>query len=786
MITRVSLKNWRSHLDTVMDFSSGTNCFVGNIGSGKTTVMDAVCFGLFGTTIQLQQKKVKLEDMIMKKPEQKDQAEVTVDFKIGSDNWSIKRTVMKGKSTAELRKNGELIEGPQPSKGTVEVEKILKMNYDLFSRAVYSEQNQLDMFLTIPKGQRMKKIDELLAIDKFEKARVNTKSIKNRCISALSEKESLMKSLESDNSSRNTDALKMEMTKAKESGESLARQLIDIGGRKDSLSRTLSVMKEQQKKIQTIEEERKKYTALIDVAEADLDKLKTYLAEFAENTLEDLKAESARISGDSDKLEASLVEEKKNLDDLKEVYAEENAKMRVLEDKVPRLEDETKEFALISEKLKKLPSKKVLSELESKKEELEKVQAKIQVALSRIPELEKSIAELETAGGTCPVCSSKLTDVKKSSLLSTNKKLLDELKKTAGTSQKSCYSLKAEISKLDESLRDSHRMEERLEQVKDSGKNLKLMQKELDELSSKMKVFTSQRKMFEKNIEMLEQSLTSIRKRRDDIASVLQKKEDANSKLDRLREYNLMLTQLARERDGMPSFSAAVLEKLELDYQSIMGTEREIQMRIAGQSDLLKEKQKLLEEMESKRKIIDGYKSDMKRLEAVSEQLHMLEGSLELTQEQLRKDFVSSVNYAMQSIWPELYPYKDFTSIRLGIEDSDYVLPLQHVTGWTAADGIVSGGERSIACLALRIALSLVLAPSIDMLVLDEPTANLDSKTVEVLANVLRDNITNFVDQVFLITHDTALENAVSGYLYRMEREKTKNDSTKVTLVSGS
>jgi hypothetical protein len=75
---------------------------------------------------------------------------------------------------------------------------------------------------------------------------------------------------------------------------------------------------------------------------------------------------------------------------LKEGYAEENAKMRVLEDKVPRLEDETKEFALISEKLKKLPSKKVLSELESKKEELEKVQAKIQVALSRIPELRRA------------------------------------------------------------------------------------------------------------------------------------------------------------------------------------------------------------------------------------------------------------------------------------------------------------------------------------------------------------------------------------------------------------
>jgi ATPase subunit of ABC transporter with duplicated ATPase domains len=71
------------------------------------------------------------------------------------------------------------------------------------------------------------------------------------------------------------------------------------------------------------------------------------------------------------------------------------------------------------------------------------------------------------------------------------------------------------------------------------------------------------------------------------------------------------------------------------------------------------------------------------------------------------------------------------------------------------------------------------------MLVLDEPTANLDSRTVEVLATVLRDRITNFVEQVFLITHDSSLENAVSGYLYRLEREKEKDGFTKVSLITG-
>src|SRR3990172_9282519 len=173
MITKIIIKNWRTRLDSELNFSEGTNCFIGPMGSGKTSVMDAICFGLFGTFLQIQQKKMKLEDIIMKKPFQKDSAEVSITFDIGDSEYNVKRTISKGRSTAELRKDNELIEGPQATKVTDEVERILKMNYDLFTRAIYSEQNQLDMFLTIPKGQRMKKIDELLSIDKFERARIN-------------------------------------------------------------------------------------------------------------------------------------------------------------------------------------------------------------------------------------------------------------------------------------------------------------------------------------------------------------------------------------------------------------------------------------------------------------------------------------------------------------------------------------------------------------------------------------------------------------------------------------
>ena len=785
MITKVKLKNWRSHLDTELDFSDGTNCFIGNVGSGKTTIMDAICFGLFGTFLQLQQKKLRLEDIIMKKPIIKDQAEVTVYFDVDGSEWSVKRTVTKGKSTAELRKGSELFEGPQSSKVTEEVEKILKMNYELFSRAVYSEQNQLDMFLTIPKGQRMKKIDELLAIDKFEKARLNTKSLKNKCLSFMSEKEDLLKNLEADESLKKIEIIKREFVEIKEREETLNRQLEDVVKRKIGTARDLMILKDQQKKMQTIEEDTKKYTALIELTETDIEKLKTDLVDFAEKTIEELNDENNRINQDVERLNFSIEDEKTNLDKLKEEYAEDNAKIKLIEEeKLLKIKQETEELEDISEKLKKNPLKKIESELKAKQKDLEKTQLNTQKALAKISELEDSIHELSLAGSVCPVCNSKLTENKKSSLLSKNKKMLEELNKSTDTYKKSTEELRDEISKLDIKLRETQRLEERFEQIKDSNKQLKALTNELKNLSDKVKVFISQKKMFEKNLEMLENNLNGLKKRQEDIKQVISKKEEANIKLDRLKEYGQKLSQLSVEREMLSSFSLSVLEKIEQDYQNVIGLEKELQTRLSNQDDIVKEKQKLLNEIENKKKILENYRLEIKRLEAISEQLQLLENSLESTQEQLRKDFVTAINEAMQSIWPELYPYKDIYNIKLGIEEGDYVLQLQDSTGWVTADGIVSGGERSIACLALRIALSLVLAPNIDMLVLDEPTANLDSRTVEVLANVLREKITKFVEQVFLITHSMEMENAVSGYLYRLERDKATDGTTKVTMIT--
>lgn len=786
MITKVSLKNWRSHLNTEINFSEGTNCFVGPMGSGKTSIINAICFALFGTFLQLQQKKLKLEDIIMKKPSSQEKAEVTVFFEVGDENdWSVKRTVTKGRTTAELRKNGELVEGPQSTKVSEEVEKVLKMNYDLFSRAVYSEQNQLDMFLTIPKGQRMKKIDELLAIDRFEKARTNTKSLINKFLIVSNEKESIIQNLESDDSLKRLDIFKRDFLELKEKEEKMKSQLSDVINKKNDLARDIINLKHQQKKLQNIEEEIKKFTALVELTESDIEKIKGELVEFAEKTEEELK-EEIKISNEEIKsLNENLIEEKNSLDSLKERYAEDNANMNLIEkEKIPKLEKFVKELDEITEKIQKNPIKKLNLELDKNKKELEKNQVSFQKSLAKLSEIDDSIKELSLVGSTCPVCDSKLTEDKKLKLIEKKKKINKDLKKEIEKYSSIVEKIESDLPALENKIKEIEKMHDRFEEIKESKKELKALVNELKNLKSKTFVFDNQKKMFEKNINIIEENLNNLKENQEKIKQILSKKEEADDKLERLKEYRQKITMFGSEKELLASFSPVVLEKIESDYQSFIGLEGQLQANLKNLSEIKIDKQKLLEQIENKKSMLENYKLEIRKISAVVDQLSLLETALEATQEQLRKDFVTSVNEAMQSIWPELYPYKDIYSIRLGIEEGDYVLQLQDSTGWITADGIASGGERSMACLALRIAFSLVLAPQLRMLVLDEPTANLDVQAIEILSDVLRERITHLVEQCFLVTHDEKLKEAVSGFCYEFNRDKSKDEVTNITLVS--
>lgn len=786
MITNIKLKNWRSHLSTEITFSEGTNCFIGTMGAGKTSILDAMCFALFGTFPTLNSKKLRLEDVIMKKPKQQQTAEVVVTFEIDSDTWTVARKITKGKTTAELRKNGVLVESPQSTKVTEEIEKILKIDYDLFTRAIYSEQNQLDMFLTIPKGQRMRRIDELLAIDKFEKARQTVLALINKTKAATAERQALAERLASDPELQSFDRLNAELAATMNEAKALERQLNSAKEGRARAEARLAKLREFLTQLSELDARLATEIALQAQTQEDINRLSCELTADLELSDSELNERLSAAEHKLAEIKAGVAADREHLDELKGLTAADMEKIRTLEEeRIPELTRTIEEVEKLKAELKRHPVKKLVQQLEEKREELERKSAALQRAEGRIASLEESLSELKAAGDVCPICDSSLSPKRKNEIIERKQRAISKLRSDLTKLPDEIAKIKAEIKDLEILLREATKIEDRIVSLAGAEASLKAARLTVKQLNEQIMGRAKEIKMLEKTIAVADKAMESERATVERLRGLLNRRKELTEKMNKLKEHEANISRLKDEKRRLPPISPAEIRNAEDELASAITAESTLAARMNAMAAIISEKSDRIKLLNARKAELNAYLNDVKRMSAITDQLMLLESALVATQEQLRRNFVTAVNQAMQSLWGALYPYKDFFSIRLGIEEGDYVLQLQDSTGWVPADGVASGGERSIACLALRMAFALVLAPQLRWLVLDEPTHNLDAKAVDDLATVLRDRIGEFVEQVFLITHDPALEAAVTGYLYRFERDKERDGYTKIISVSG-
>jgi exonuclease SbcC len=167
-----------------------------------------------------------------------------------------------------------------------------------------------------------------------------------------------------------------------------------------------------------------------------------------------------------------------------------------------------------------------------------------------------------------------------------------------------------------------------------------------------------------------------------------------------------------------------------------------------------------------------------------SESMVIYKNSLSSAQGELRMRLVEEINAALAEIWTSIYPYSDYSGIKLEADGKDYRV-LMEKSGWREADSVASGGERACVCLALRIAFATILTPDVGWLILDEPTHNLDADAVAMLSEAISSKIPSIVEQTFVITHEASLGESAQGAVFQLEREKGKNGPTTVERLQG-
>jgi len=177
---KIRWKNLLSTGDTFTEIditTHKTNLIIGSNGAGKSTVLDAFTFGLFGKPF----RKISKSQLVNSVNEKG--TVVEVEFQIGQRQYHIKRGIKP--NFFEIWENGKMVD--QDSK-VVDQQKtlekqILKLNYKSFTQIVVLGSSTFVPFMRLPGAQRREIIEDLLDINVFsnmnEILKVRLKEIKD-------------------------------------------------------------------------------------------------------------------------------------------------------------------------------------------------------------------------------------------------------------------------------------------------------------------------------------------------------------------------------------------------------------------------------------------------------------------------------------------------------------------------------------------------------------------------------------------------------------------------------
>ncbi|VVB98002.1 DNA double-strand break repair Rad50 ATPase [uncultured archaeon] len=764
MLTCILLENWRSHEKTELRFRKGTNLLVGIMGSGKSSVLDAISFALFGTFPALEHRKLSLDELIR---HEKDFAKISLSFDWKGESYEIIRRISMepGKrrvaSDAEMRKAGKLVEKGQTAV-TKYAEQLLQVDYDLFSRAIYSEQNNIDYFLNIDPAKRKQELDTLLGLDRFEAARGNAVTLINRTRSGR-------KALEEKFSRQKLDEIRKKEQDSLSKCASLENSKKELS---ESASKTAVLYAQSNSAFVEMSSRKAKADALRDAisrAKGAIGQLKEELAgkEPGEQVFAQLMEKKAAAEKSLAGASAALLEVQEKQNSLSKEAGAAESRLEAAKLAAAELDAARKE-------LERTLAGKTPEGFSAQKQDAEKenlaLSSSCQSLSNEIRKLEEGMRSMKPGLSQCPVCRCSLTpegiihvlDEYKQEMARKKEELrLATLQKEEKTRALAQY--ESTLRKIDMMLQKQKMLEKGAAPLDELSKQIPRMQEEAARAAA---LAQSRRQDVEKATSAFQQ-----------LALECKTLEDLLSKKNRLAQVESALNKSEGELVAL-KFSESEFEAVRKDLEDKRLQAGKLSSELKSIEAQLKDAREFLALAGSERSELEAMDNSITKLLKLEEELSIYKNVLLETQAALRREVIDAINTAMNGIWPMVYPYGDYKGLRMSADEKGYEFQI-YDGSWRASE-LASGGERASIALTFRIALATVLTPNMSILVLDEPTHNLDKEAVAVLAHALQYNLPELVEQSFVITHEEGLMGSEFASTYRMARDKEANGATKV------
>lgn len=170
---KLELINFKSHVNTTIDFNDGISLIIGENGAGKSSIFEAITFALFT------ESEINNKDLVRtnKGSNEKIAMEVKLTFDADGNEYRVERKVTKkndkATSTAKLYsiENGtEDIIAQKVTEVNKEIEQITSMDSQTYLNAIHIRQGEISKLIDERPADRKKLISQLLRIDDLEKA----------------------------------------------------------------------------------------------------------------------------------------------------------------------------------------------------------------------------------------------------------------------------------------------------------------------------------------------------------------------------------------------------------------------------------------------------------------------------------------------------------------------------------------------------------------------------------------------------------------------------------------
>src|SRR5881275_3062436 len=169
-LLRLRLVNFRQDADTELEFGPGITGIIGPNGSGKTSILEALAWALYGV------QAVRGDKDSIRRLGAKGRAGVEVDleFRLGAHEYRVTR----GLSTAALHQDGQVIANSLKAV-TDKLERTLGMTHDEFFNTYFTGQKELAVMAALGKTERAAFLSRVLGYERLREAQERVREVRN-------------------------------------------------------------------------------------------------------------------------------------------------------------------------------------------------------------------------------------------------------------------------------------------------------------------------------------------------------------------------------------------------------------------------------------------------------------------------------------------------------------------------------------------------------------------------------------------------------------------------------